>query len=88
MSSKKFKSHKDLPAMAVSYEPTSVNKTGCWRALTPVIDYNKCISCMICWKFCPEICITLEEKPKIILEYCKGCGICAFECPKKAIEMK
>jgi 2-oxoacid:acceptor oxidoreductase delta subunit (pyruvate/2-ketoisovalerate family) len=85
---KKFKSHKDLPAMAVSCEPTSVNKTGGWRALTPVIDYSRCIGCTICWKFCPEICVTLDEKPRIILEYCKGCGICAFECPKKAITMK
>lgn len=85
--SKRFKSHKDLPPMSVSSVPTSVNKTGGWRVLTPVIDYDKCISCMICWKFCPEICITAEDKPKIILEYCKGCGICAFECPKKAIKM-
>ena len=85
--SKKFKSHKDLPDMAVSYEPTSVNKPGRWRALTPVIDYDKCISCMICWKFCPEACILIDEKPEIDLDYCKGCGICAEECPKKAIEM-
>jgi pyruvate ferredoxin oxidoreductase delta subunit len=28
---------------------------------------------------------TLE--PKIDLEYCKGCGICAEECPPKAIAM-
>lgn len=85
---KKFETHKDLPPMAVSHLTTAINKTGYWRALTPVIDYNKCISCGICWKFCPEICISAGDKPKITLEYCKGCGICAFECPKKAIEMK
>jgi len=85
----KFKSAGDLPPMAVSLQPTLVNKTGCWRALTPVIDYKKCINCALCWKYCPEICIDLDKdnKPKIILEYCKGCGICAYECPKKAIEM-
>jgi pyruvate ferredoxin oxidoreductase delta subunit len=26
--------------------------------------------------------------PEIDLEYCKGCGICAEECPTKAITME
>ena len=29
----------------------------------------------------------LKEKPIINLDYCKGCGICANECPVNAIEM-
>lgn len=29
-----------------------------------------------------------EEKwYKVDLDFCKGCGICAHECPKKAITM-
>ena len=44
---KAFKTHKDLPPMTVSHLTTAINKTGYWRALTPVIDYNKCISCGI-----------------------------------------
>ncbi|MGC8974292.1 MAG: 4Fe-4S binding protein, partial [Thermoproteus sp.] len=27
------------------------------------------------------------QKIKIDYTYCKGCGICAHECPTKAIEM-
>jgi pyruvate ferredoxin oxidoreductase delta subunit len=38
---------------------------------------------------CPEGCIEGKEKNKYNanLDYCKGCGICAYICPKKDIEM-
>ncbi|MHA1532669.1 MAG: 4Fe-4S binding protein, partial [Candidatus Heimdallarchaeota archaeon] len=29
-----------------------------------------------------------EEIPVMDFDYCKGCGICAEECPSDAIEMK
>lgn len=78
----------DLPTMVVSTGSMLINKTGGWRSQRPVIDYEKCISCMVCWKFCPDISIRIKDnKPLIDLDYCKGCGICAEECPKKAIEM-
>jgi pyruvate ferredoxin oxidoreductase delta subunit len=32
--------------------------------------------------------ITRTIPPTIDYEYCKGCGICAEECPSKAISMK
>jgi pyruvate ferredoxin oxidoreductase delta subunit len=35
---------------------------------------------------CPEGVIALtEDGATIDLTYCKGCGICALECPVKAI---
>jgi pyruvate ferredoxin oxidoreductase delta subunit len=37
--------------------------------------------------FCPPQCIEYADGYVIDLEYCKGCGICAKECPKKAITM-
>ena len=83
----KFKNVDDLPPMTVSFGLMMVNKTGGWRSLRPVIDNEKCTSCMICWKFCPEACIAPEEKPVIDLDYCKGCGICAEECPRGAITL-
>ena len=64
-------------------------KTGDWRSVSPKVDESKCIKCAICMHFCPEGCI--DENPEGYyhsnLYYCKGCGICANECPKKAIEM-
>jgi pyruvate ferredoxin oxidoreductase delta subunit len=37
---------------------------------------------------CPDACITRGAPPRVDLEYCKGCGICAQECPAGAIEME
>ncbi len=77
----------DMPPMAKSLGRMSWNKTGSWRNVTPVIAYEKCNSCMICWKFCPDVAITCEAPPKIIYDFCKGCGVCAEECPADAVEM-
>jgi 2-oxoacid:acceptor oxidoreductase delta subunit (pyruvate/2-ketoisovalerate family) len=49
-----------------------------------------CESCEVCSLFCPDLCITRDEKTgKVLidLDYCKGCGICAAVCPKGAIQM-
>lgn len=69
-------------------------KTGSWRVERPIIDLSKCTPakkqksvCHLCWLYCPDAVVTKEIEPKINLEYCKGCGICAEECPTKAIEM-
>jgi len=63
-------------------------KTGNWRVERPVIDYNKCVKCLICWLYCPEPAILRKgTEVKIDYDYCKGCGICAEECPTKAINM-
>lgn len=61
------------------------NKTGSWRTFKPVADKDKCISCGICYLFCPDGCIDTNFDSDY--DYCKGCGICAEECPVKAIEM-
>jgi len=67
-------------------------KTGNWRTLKPVHIPEKCIHCFICWISCPDGAIIVDsEKGKFVgfnYDYCKGCGICAYECPKNAIEMK
>ena len=83
-----FKTEKDFPLMPMSVGSMLYNKTGAWRNIKPVIDLEKCIQCGICWKFCPDVAIDIEnEWPVVDYEYCKGCGICAEECPTKCIAM-
>jgi len=77
---------KDMPPMPAALGSMRQNKTGSWRNVRPVIDYDKCIKCFICWKFCPEPAIKIvDELPVIDYDYCKGCLMCAEECPKDAI---
>jgi pyruvate ferredoxin oxidoreductase delta subunit len=68
--------------------------TGDWRNSHPVIDVELCSAarlgketCQLCWVYCPDACISRGVPPTIDLTYCKGCGICAQECPTKAIAM-
>ena len=64
-------------------------RTGDWRAERPVWNHDKCIKCGICSLFCPEDCISQDEKGYFEADYyyCKGCGICARECWTQAITM-
>ncbi|MEW6262432.1 MAG: FAD-dependent oxidoreductase [Thermodesulfobacteriota bacterium] len=52
---------------------------------------GRCIECDNCLIFCPDVSI-LAPGPdgfgyEIDYDYCKGCGICAAECPRGAITM-
>ncbi len=65
-------------------------KTGDWRSEKPEWDEGKCKQCLICWLYCPDSSIIVEDGKMtgINYDYCKGCGICAKECPFDAISMK
>lgn len=74
--------------------PGDGGRTGSWRVLRPVVDYAKCTpartgkaACFYCWLYCPDNVVSKTVPPKVDLTYCKGCGICAQECPTKAIVM-
>ena len=63
----------------------SGGNTGRWRIFRPVKDDERCNECLVCWIYCPEACIS--KQLRIDYNYCKGCGICAAECPRNAIAM-
>ena len=74
--------------------PGDAGRTGSWRVERPVIDLSCCTpaitgkhACHLCWLYCPDNVVSKEIEPTVDLEYCKGCGICAEECPVGAIAM-
>jgi pyruvate ferredoxin oxidoreductase delta subunit len=64
-------------------------KTGDWRTQRPILDKEACIKCGHCWIYCPEAAYSPDKEGYFIcnLDYCKGCGTCAQECPTNAITM-
>jgi NADPH-dependent glutamate synthase beta subunit-like oxidoreductase/Pyruvate/2-oxoacid:ferredoxin oxidoreductase delta subunit len=49
-----------------------------------------CNQCELCLIFCPDVAISRDPAGtgfEIDLNYCKGCGVCAVECPRGAIVM-
>lgn len=78
---------KEIPIGGLILEPgNSINyKTGGWRVFKPVHDPTKCTSCLICWIYCPDAAVILKNGKfeKFDYDHCKGCGICARECPPK-----
>jgi 2-oxoacid:acceptor oxidoreductase delta subunit (pyruvate/2-ketoisovalerate family) len=54
------------------------------------LSCGTCFECDNCYGVCPDnavIKLGPGERYAIDLDYCKGCGICAAECPCGAIEM-
>ncbi|MHC1573595.1 MAG: 4Fe-4S binding protein [Candidatus Syntropharchaeales archaeon] len=72
--------------MSIAYPTIGASgRTGDWRVFMPVRNREACIHCYNCYLLCPEG--TISPEFEVDYEYCKGCGICANECPTKAIRM-
>jgi len=87
--------HRQAPMAGVSWPIVGeAGRTGSWRSQRPLLDASRCSArgdsstqCQLCWLYCPEACITEGRPPIVDFRYCKGCGICAHECPRQAIRM-
>lgn len=55
-----------------------------------VVDPEKCAACLTCVRVCPYNVpvINKEGVAEIEVAMCQGCGICASECPGKAIKLQ
>ena len=58
-------------------------------AVTAVVEPDRCAACLVCVRSCPYGVprINAEGVSEIDAALCHGCGICASECPAKAIEL-
>ncbi|MCL2485203.1 MAG: 4Fe-4S binding protein [Endomicrobia bacterium] len=91
MSENKKLSAAELAAGGLLEAGTATNfHTGSWRSNKPIWNKEKCINCLICWISCPDTSIKIapdEKKGTVVTgidyDFCKGCGICAKECPVK-----
>jgi pyruvate ferredoxin oxidoreductase delta subunit len=63
--------------------------TGGWRSERPWRNDEKCTQCLLCWFFCPDTSVLVKDDKvyDFDLKHCKGCGVCAKECPFDAIDM-
>jgi pyruvate ferredoxin oxidoreductase gamma subunit len=80
----------EISAPAIHAGATSVQvRTGLWRTMRPVINYEKCSGCWwVCSTYCPDgaINVSADGLPQIDYDHCKGCLVCAAQCPPNAIE--
>lgn len=88
---KQEKTWKEIAPAGVCSKSSTEFLTGDWKTYMPIRDLNKCTRCLLCVLFCPDAAIHwYPEKGDIAFDYrfCKGCGICANQCPTNAITMK
>ena len=69
------------------YVPTrnTVFKKFSTRTMRPVINFDTCTKCTLCWLNCPDTCfdITPDGLYDANMEACCGCGVCESVCPVK-----
>jgi NADPH-dependent glutamate synthase beta subunit-like oxidoreductase len=61
---------------------------GAVREAARCMTCGSCTECDNCLTFCPDAAVAHDERAGIYtvdLSHCKGCGICAAECPRGAI---
>ncbi len=58
-------------------------KRGTSKTQRPVVRFDTCIKCTLCWYDCPDECFdpTPDGLFDVNYEYCTGCGRCAQVCP-------
>ncbi|MBI2248018.1 MAG: (4Fe-4S)-binding protein [Armatimonadetes bacterium] len=53
------------------------------RTMRPVVDFDTCVKCTLCWLQCPDSCfdVTPDGLYDANMQACCGCGICEAVCP-------
>ncbi len=59
------------------------------EAITAVVNPERCIGCRMCEDLCPFGAHRVEDGKSTVIEaLCKGCGVCAAACLRRAISMR
>jgi pyruvate ferredoxin oxidoreductase delta subunit len=77
----------EVPGWSGGYRPgrNPTFKKFATRTMRPVVNFDTCTKCTICWLQCPDSCfdITPTGHYDANLEACCGCGVCEAVCPVK-----
>jgi len=67
------------------FEPARNDKFKKWstRSMRPIVNFETCIKCTLCWLQCPDTCfdVTPDGLYDANMEACCGCGVCEAVCP-------
>ena len=78
----------EMPKAPYAEAGVLVENNAGWRVFRPLINQDKCVKCQQCWLICPDGAVDRTgERYEIDYNFCKGCGLCAYECKLKAISM-
>ncbi len=64
-------------------ERSGVFKKFTTRTMRPVVDFDRCVKCTLCWLQCPDSCFDVmpDGLYDANMEACCGCGVCEAVCP-------
>ncbi len=67
---------------------TGLDKTAVTHEAGRCLSCGVCFQCDNCWHYCPDAAVIKQDAGyEVDNDYCKGCGICAQECPCGHIDM-
>jgi Pyruvate/2-oxoacid:ferredoxin oxidoreductase delta subunit len=81
----------DLATEVEAKQEETWDREGSLREVERCLSCGTCNLCLQCVSFCPDASIQLDEDKAAVtidLDHCKGCGICAYECPRGVITME
>jgi Pyruvate/2-oxoacid:ferredoxin oxidoreductase delta subunit len=79
--------HRGGPGGALGFDEVNLGLDGPAEA-SRCFSCGACTSCDTCLLYCPEGVIhRIGHGYEVDEAFCKGCGMCVAECPRRAMEM-